>query len=90
MAEYLVAKGVPFRKAHEIVGNIVVHLVKNQKTLKDLELSDYQTFYAGFKADIASRVKLENSVNARRHLGGTAQTAVKERIREFEKKFGKK
>jgi len=90
VAEYLVAKGVPFRKAHEIVGNIVVHLVKNQKTLKDLELSDYQTFYAGFKADIASRIKLENSVNARRHLGGTAQTAVKERIREFEKKIGKK
>jgi argininosuccinate lyase len=90
VAEYLVEKGVPFRQAHEIVGNIVAHLVKNKKTLEDLALSDYQTFYAGFKADIASRIKLENSVNARRHLGGTAQTAVKERIREFEKRFGKK
>ena len=90
VAEYLVEKGVPFRQAHEIVGNIVAHLVKNKKTLEDLGLSDYQTFYAGFKEDIASRIKLENSVNARRHLGGTAQTAVKERIREFEKRFGKK
>ena len=90
VAEYLVEKGVPFRQAHEIVGNIVAHLVKNKKTLEDLALSDYQTFYAGFKSDIASRIKLENSVNARRHLGGTAQTAVKERIREFEKRFGKK
>jgi argininosuccinate lyase len=89
VAEYLVEKGVPFRQAHEIVGNIVAHLVKNKKTLEDLGLSDYQTFYAGFKADIASRIKLENSVNARRHLGGTAQKAVKERIREFEKRFGK-
>jgi len=90
VAEYLVAKGVPFRQAHEIVGNIVVHLVRNKKKFEDLRLSDYQTFYAGFKEDISSRIKLENSVNARTHLGGTAQTAVKERIREFEKKIGKK
>ena len=90
VAEYLVEKGVPFRRAHEIVGNIVAHSVKNNKTLEELRFSDYQKFYAGFKADIVSRIKLENSVNARMHLGGTAQTAVKERIREFEKKFGKK
>ncbi len=90
VAEYLVEIGVPFRRAHEIVGNIVAHSVKNNKTLEELRFSDYQTFYAGFKADIVSRIKLENSVNARMHLGGTAQTAVKERIREFEKKFGKK
>ncbi len=90
VAEYLVEKGVPFRQAHEIVGNIVAHCVKSKKTLDDLGLSDYQKFYAGFKADIASRIKLENSVNARKHRGGTAQTAVKERIREFEKSLGKK
>ena len=38
VAEYLVEKGVPFRQAHEIVGNIVAHLVKNKKTLEDLAL----------------------------------------------------
>lgn len=90
VAEYLVEKGVPFRQAHEIVGNIVAYLVKSKKTLADLGLNDYQKFYAGFKADIASRIKLENSINARKHQGGTAQTAVKERIREFEKRLGKK
>ena len=90
VAEYLVEKGVPFRQAHEIVGKIVAHCVKGQKTLADLGLKDYQKFYGGFKADIADRIKLENSVNARKHQGGTATPSVKERIREFEKRFDKK
>ncbi len=90
VAEYLVEKGVPFRQAHEIVGNIVAHCVKGKKTLADLDLKDYQKFYRGFKADIKDRIKLENSVNAREHQGGTATPSVEERIREFEKRFGKK
>ena len=90
VAEYLVQQGVPFRRAHEIVGRIVAYCVKSKKTFADLELKDYQKFHAGFKDDIIVRIKLENSVNARRHRGGTAASAVKERIREFEKRFGKK
>ncbi|MEE9911394.1 MAG: argininosuccinate lyase [Deltaproteobacteria bacterium] len=89
VAEYLVEKGLPFRQAHEIVGNIVAHCVRKKKTFAELGLNDFQHFYAGFKADITARIKLENSVNARKHRGGTATTAVKERIREFEKKLGK-
>ena len=90
IAEYLVEKGVPFRQAHEIVGNIVAHCDKNNKTFDELKLNDFKKFYAGFKADIASRIKLETSVNARNHRGGTATQAVQERIREFEEKLGKK
>ena len=90
VAEYLVQQGVPFRRAHEIVGGIVAHCLKNKKTFADLALKDYRKFYAGFQEDIMDRIKLENSVNARKHHGGTATSAVKERIREFEKRFGKK
>ena len=90
VAEYLVQKGVPFRQAHEIVGGIVAHCLKNKKTFTDLALKDYRKFHAGFQEDIMDRIKLENSVNARRHRGGTATSAVKERIRAFEKRFGKK
>jgi argininosuccinate lyase len=90
VAEYLVEKGVPFRQAHEIVGNIVAYCIQRKMTLNNLSLSEYQKFYGGFNADISSRIKLENSVNARKHRGGTATTAVKERIREFEKTLGKK
>jgi len=90
VAEYLVEKGVPFRSAHEIAGGIVAYCIKTKRTLDDLTLEEYQSFYGGFEASILSRIRLENAVNARRHFGGTAQKAVRERIREFEKILDKK
>lgn len=89
IAEYLVQKGVPFRKAHEIVGKIVAYCIKNKKELAQLSLKDYQEFYGGFSAGIHDVIKLENAVNARKHTGGTATSEVLERIKEIEKKPGK-
>jgi argininosuccinate lyase len=85
IAEYLVRKGVPFRKAHEICGRIVAHCLKNKKSLEQLSLKEYQKFYKGFTADIRKNITLEKVVNSRKHPGGTASSAVKERIREIEK-----
>jgi len=85
VAEYLVKKGMPFRQAHEIVGKIVAYCLKNKKGLEDLNLKEYQKFYAGFAKDIKEKIKLEKAVNSRNHKGGTATAAVQERIREFEK-----
>ena len=90
VAEYLVEKGVPFRQAHEIVGKIVAYCLKNKKELENLTLKDYQKFYKGFTDDIQENIKLENAVNSRKHNGGTATTAVMQRIKEFEKSLGKK
>ncbi|MFA5757172.1 MAG: argininosuccinate lyase, partial [Smithellaceae bacterium] len=90
IAEYLAEKGVPFRSAHEIAGGIVAYCIKTKRTLEDLTLGEYQSFYDGFDESILSRIKLENAVAARSHFGGTAQKAVRERIREFEKKLGRK
>ena len=89
IAEYLVKKGIPFRRAHEIVGNIVAYCLKNKKELDNLTLKEYQNFYNGFTDDIQKKIKLENAVNSRKHTGGTATAAVLERIREFEKSSGK-
>jgi len=89
IAEYLVEKGLPFRRAHEIVGNIVAYCLKNKKELDNLTLKEYQNFYNGFTPDIQKKIKLENAVNSRKHTGGTATAAVLERIREFEKTSGK-
>ena len=90
IAEYLVEKGVSFRSAHEVVGGIVAYCIKTGRTLDDLTIGEYQSFYGGFEASILSRIRLENAVNARNHFGGTAQKAVRERIREFEKTLGRK
>lgn len=85
IAEYLVKKGLPFRGAHEIAGQIVAYCLKHKKRLADLTLKEYQKFYDGFTEEIKERIKLEKAVNSRNHKGGTATTAVLERIREFEK-----
>jgi argininosuccinate lyase len=89
IAEYLVGKGIPFRRAHEIVGKIVAYCLKNKKELENLTLKEYQNFYDGFTNNIQTKIKLENAVNSRKHPGGTATKAVLERIREFEKSSGK-
>jgi argininosuccinate lyase len=85
IAEYLAGKGVPFRRAHEIVGKIVAYCLKNKKGLDNLTLKEYQEFYKDFTADIKNIIKLEKAVNSRNHTGGTATAAVLKRIKEFEK-----
>ncbi len=89
IAEYG-GKACPFTAPTEIAGGIVAYCIKTKRTLEDLTLGEYQSFYDGFDESILSRIKLENAVAARSHFGGTAQKAVRERIREFEKKLGRK
>jgi argininosuccinate lyase len=90
VAEYLVGKGVPFRKAHEIVGEIVAYCLKNGKCLQQLTLKEYRKFNESFTADIKKSINLEKSVNSRRHQGGTARVAVLKRIREIEESTAEK
>lgn len=90
IAEYLVRKGIPFRKSHEIVGKIVAYCLKNKKSLEQLSVKDYQSFSDVFRADIQEYIKLEKAVNSRNHIGGTATAAVKRRIKEIEKHYGQK
>ncbi len=89
IAEYLVRRGVPFRRAHEITGKIVAYCLKYKKELEDLTISDYKNYDKRFTDDIKNAIKLENAVNARRHTGGTAAKAVLQRINEFEKSMDK-
>jgi argininosuccinate lyase len=89
VAEYLVKKGMPFRKAHEIVSKIIAYCIKNKKELAELKLEDYKKYYSGFASDIQDVIKLENAVNSRQHQGGTATAAVLGRIKEIEKSSSK-
>ncbi|KUG24214.1 argininosuccinate lyase [hydrocarbon metagenome] len=89
IAEYLVGKGMPFRRAHEIVGKIVSYCLKKEKELDSLTLKEYQIFYKGFTADIKNIIKLDKAVNSRKHTGGTATTSVLMRIKDFEKNLRK-
>lgn len=84
LAEYLVMKGVPFRESHGIVGRLVAYGIRNNKTLSELSLREYRTFYRGFEEDVFACLKVESAVHAKRSLGGTAGKMVLKRLADIE------
>ena len=83
IADYLVQKGMAFRDAHAVTGQIVRHCIENNKTLDKLDLFVYQSFSSLFDEDILSRVRVNKSVEARKVIGGSARSAVRENIRSI-------
>ncbi len=80
LADYLVRKGIPFRDAHEVVGQAVRLGVDSKRDLSELSLAELQSFSAQISEDVFDILKLEGSVAARSHIGGTAPETVKAAI----------
>lgn len=77
LADYLVKKGLPFRDAHEVVGNAVGFALRKGRDLSEMTLAELQTFSPEhISADVFAVLTLEGSVQARDHLGGTAPNQV--------------
>lgn len=74
LADYLVRKGMPFRKAHEVVGKCVAHAIKEGKFLLEIPLSEYKEFSPLFEEDLIAALNPENCVAARKCYGGPAFT----------------
>jgi argininosuccinate lyase len=88
VADYLASKGIPFRKAHEVVGNLVQHCEVNNTYLEDLDLKTLKKFSSTFEKDVFKVLSIENSVNSRKSFGGTAISCVKKEIARAEKLLG--
>ena len=88
MADYLVTRGVPFRTAHEQVGNTVRYAEAQGKELWELSLAEIQQFAPQAEADVFDWLKIENSVNRRRSPGGTAPERVAEALERAEAEIG--
>ncbi len=81
IADYLVQNlGIPFRKAHEIVGKIVKVADKKGISLQELDLKTLQQIDEGLDAKIYAFFDVENSVNSRKSFGGTSPQCVLEQI----------
>ena len=76
LADYLVKKGVPFRDAHEIVGQAVASAIQQKKDLCELSLEELKGFYSEIGEEVFECLTLEGSLNARDHFGGTAPKQV--------------
>jgi len=87
LAEYLVKKGVPFRKAHEIVGNIVRECIRVHCSLMDLKLEGFKAFSSVIEKDVYKALGVENCIKNYKSHGSTAPQFVKKRIAYWEKKL---
>jgi len=80
LADYLVRKGLPFRQAHHIVGQVVRYGIEGGKPLCDLSLAEWQRVSPLFTADVADVFDFERSVEQKASPGGTARSAVEAQI----------
>ncbi|QHA37231.1 argininosuccinate lyase [Rossellomorea marisflavi] len=80
LADYLAAKGMPFRKAHEVVGKLVLHCIEQGYYLKDVTLATYQQHSELIESDIYDIIAPSAAVKRRNSYGGTGFEQVKIQI----------
>jgi argininosuccinate lyase len=76
LADYLVAKGMPFREAHHVVGEVVVFAISQQKPIEDLTIAQLQKFAKVISDDVYPNLTIEACLEKRDVLGGTAVNQV--------------
>ena len=76
IADYLVAKGMPFREAHGVSARLSSYASDGDRTLPDLELEEYRLFSGLFALDVLD-ITVDSSIEARDVPGGTAPGRVK-------------
>ena len=83
VADYLVGRGVPFRRAHEIVGALVRKLVAEGRDFEQLSMEEWRASSDRFDTDVVSRVTAAASVAAKKTPQSTAPAAVAARLGEI-------
>ncbi len=83
LADYLVKRGLPFRTAYKIVGEIVGYCIENNEILETLPLEKYKEFCADFSNDLYAEISLEACVEKRISKGGTGKESVNNQIKYF-------
>ena len=80
LADYLVKKGLPFRSAYKISGQIVAYCIANGKILETLTMEEYKGFDTHFDADVYKAIDLGTCVSLRISEGGTSVQSVEKQI----------
>lgn len=88
VADYLAAKGVPFREAYNLVGKVVKSSLAIGKLLKDLSLEEWQALHPAFETDIYDAISPRQVVAARNSYGGTGFEQVRLAIASAKAEIG--
>ena len=87
LADYLVKKGLPFRSAYKIAGQIVAKCMADGQVLETLPLESYQAFSPLFEADLYSCIDLRACVEKRISQGGTSLRSVEMQLNWVEEQL---
>jgi argininosuccinate lyase len=80
LADYLVRKGVPFREAHETAGKVVLRAIELGTGIEQLSLAELQGLSNRIGADVYEALSLDQTLNSKSQIGGTARAAVSESL----------
>ena len=81
LADYLVGKGIPFRQAHHITGNIVAYAEKKGVGLEDLTIQEFKQFSEEIEDDVYMALDFKQAVGRRETPGGTGPQSVERQIK---------
>lgn len=84
LADYLVKKGMAFRDAHGVVGEVVLECIKQDKMIEELSLSELKEFSPIFEEDVYQAIDLVTCVEERKVIGGPSKESVKYQIKSLE------
>jgi argininosuccinate lyase len=86
LADYLVARGVPFREAHEIVGKVLRAAEQDGKSIRELPMARLQQFSPAFSGDLTGALTVESALARKAAAGGTSPAAVSAALADFKKR----
>lgn len=87
LADYLVKKGLPFRDAHKITGEIVFDCIKNNISLDEFPLEKYKSYSQLIEEDIYDEIDVRHCVQYRNSIGGPSVNQVQISIENIRKKY---
>jgi argininosuccinate lyase len=89
LADYLVRAGVPFRKAHQVVAEVVRTAEERGLALDELPVDAFGEAHSAFGSDVLDVFSWERAVEAREAPGGTARGAVLDQLSRAARRLGR-
>ncbi|MFT5756739.1 MAG: argininosuccinate lyase/amino-acid N-acetyltransferase [Alteromonadaceae bacterium] len=84
LADYLVSKGIPFREAHHIVGEVVLAAIEEGHALEDFSIVELQKYSDKIEQDVYQHLSIESCLDKRVALGGTSRSQVKKALADIQ------
>ncbi|MFN0125260.1 MAG: argininosuccinate lyase [Verrucomicrobiales bacterium] len=88
LADYLVKKGLPFRHAHDVIGQLTAYSLAQGRGFPSLTLEEFRQFSKLFGEDVYPVLELERALDARRAVGAPSPAHLADEIKRWQKRLG--